>query len=530
MTSVPLVYDSLDEIDDKVQLVNDFYHDHRLEYSQKKNIRKEELNFRLLQLKKLYYSVMDNEEMLIEAMYKDFHRAKMESLSFELIKLQNDILFLIKNLKKWYLKPTKLKDYTPPFMFGNIFVDNISLGSVLVISPFNFPVLLALAPLAGAISGGNTVILKPSEVTSYSAMALQKVIEDSKFPKGMIEIVQGGIKETTRLLESGKFNKIFYTGSEKVGSIVAVAASKTVTPCILELGGKSPTFITEHFSKSNIKTAIKRTFFSGFANAGQICVRPDYLVVHESIYDEVVSISKDVLNEFWPSLTEDTEYTYLVNETSFKNAKKVLNMTKGEIYSVDCKEKEELENNLCIPPTIIFNIDWSDSVMESENFSPIIPIIKYTNLDNAIDNIIKCHDTPLVQYIFSNDRQETEHILNRVRSGGCIVGDTLIHLGIADAPFGGIGKSGYGNYGGKWSFKAFTHERLSFKQPFWMDLLLSMRYPPYTKSKTNLVQFATANKPWFDREGNDLFPWTRLSYILAIIFIFISILVGYCYA
>ncbi|CAI4035584.1 hypothetical protein SMKI_13G2340 [Saccharomyces mikatae IFO 1815] len=503
ISTMNLHYTSLSEIDEKVQISKTFFFEKQLKLSHESNPRKKDLEFRKLQLKRLYYAVKDHEEELIDAMYQDFHRTKLESVLSETTKLMNDILHLIEILPKM-MKPQKVSDSSPPFMFGKTVVEKISRGSILIISPFNFPVLLALGPLAAALAAGNTVVLKPSELTPHTATIMEKLLTTAGFPNGLVQVVQGAIDETTKLLDCGKFDLIFYTGSPRVGSVVAEKAAKSLTPCVLELGGKSPTFITENFKTSNIKTALKRIFFGAFGNSGQICVSPDYLLVHTSVHSKVIEECKEVLNEFYPNFNETTDFTRMIQERAYKNATESLNSTNGcKILPLNTSIGPNASELCIIPPTVVYNIDWNDSLMKQENFAPILPIIEYNDLDETINKIIQEHDTPLVQYIFSDSTTEIEHILTRLRSGGCIVGDTVVHVGITDAPFGGIGNSGYGTYGGFHGFNTFSHERTIFKQPYWNDFTLFMRYPPINSQKEKLVRFAMERKPWFDRNGND---------------------------
>ncbi|XDT05695.1 Aldehyde dehydrogenases glutamic acid active site [Nakaseomyces glabratus] len=412
-----LNYTELSEIDAKISISRNYFQQNRKELANQKNVRSADNKQRQFWLKKLYWSVKDHEEQILEALEKDFHRSRQESISLEYVKLLGDILHLIEGIPKWN-KPKKVRDNSAPFMFGNINIEKISRGNVLVISPFNFPVLLALAPVACALSAGNTVILKPSEMTPHCALVLEDIVKSCQLPEGVLQIVQGGVEQTTKLINSESLDMIFYTGSPRVGSIVAQAAAKNLVPCVLELGGKSPTFITGSLQKKNLETALKRIFFGAFGNAGQICVSPDYLLVHESIYDDVVKESGKVMKELYPDLNEHTEYTHMIHKASY-------------------------------------------------------------------------------------DKTLIDHILARLRSGDCIICDTTIHVGIKDAPFGGIGQSGYGNYGGVYGFDAFSHERIVLKQPFWVDFLLKLRYPPFTAKKVKLLKLATERQPWFDREGND---------------------------
>lgn len=497
-----LRYTPIDEIDHKLELSKNYFLLKQRELAQHRNIRKEDIKQRTAWLKKLYWSVKDHEEQFIDALYQDFHRSPLESVSFEFMKLLGDILHLIEGVPSW-AKPQKVKDNSPPFMFGKIRVEKIARGSVLVIAPFNFPIMLALTPVAIALAAGNTVILKPSELTPNCANLMEDIIRACDFPEGLVQVVQGAVEETQRLVRSPTLDMIFYTGSPRVGSLVAQDAAKNLTPCVLELGGKSPTFITEHLNRKNLRTALRRVFFGAFGNSGQICVSPDYLLVHESLYEEAMEESRSLMKELFPQLDEETEYTHMIHEAAYtKTVEKIRNSEGRKVSAVDCSEVDKM-GKLMIPPTVVFDVEWDDALMQEENFAPVLPVIKYNDLDGTIDQILSKHDTPLVQYIFSENDQEVEHILTRLRSGDCIVGDTMIHVGIKDIPFGGIGQSGYGNYGGVYGFNAFTHERVVFKQPFWVDILLQMRYPPFNKKKLSMMKLALNRKPWFDRDGND---------------------------
>ena len=502
----PLKYTPIEDIPFIVAKGKQFYRNRQLGLSHERNPRKVDLQFRIRQLQKLYYSIKDHENDIIDAILKDFHRSPQETLALELIVVLNDILLMIRQLPKW-IKPSKVKDRSPVYMFGSIYVEKIARGLALIISPFNFPILLTLTPLANAIAGGNSVVVKPSELTPHIAQLMETIIKDADLPDGLVSFIQGSIPETTKLLEDKNIDMIFYTGSPRVGSIVATAAGKNLIPCVLELGGKSPVFITKNFQISNLKVTLRRLFFGGFSNSGQICVRPDYILVHESHYDQFVKESKIILNELFPELNKDTEFTHMISRIAYERISQTLNCTKGNLYVpesyVNEQEKNETdhEDSLFIPPTLIYDVHWDDSIMREENFAPVIPILKYNDLDDVIDKVIQYHDTPLVQYIFSSSQADIDHILSRIRSGDCVINDTIIHVGIQEAPFGGIGNSGYGNYGGQHGFDAFTHERTIFKQPFWMDFALSMRYFPYSENKAKLIQMINEQKPSFDRNG-----------------------------
>lgn len=504
----------LEEIDSIIRLCNSHYYGKQQEISKERSPRKADLKRRLLQLKKLYHAIRDNTDTFVQAMRSDFHRSEQETLTLEVVPVLNNILHIIESLSKW-IEPEKLTDRSAPFIFGKIVVERIARGSVLVVGPFNFPLMSSLLPATHALAAGNAVVVKPSELTPATALCIEKCVREAGLPDGLLQVVRGGKDETERLVQSGKFDMIFFTGSPRVGSIIAQEAAKTVTPCVLELGGKSPVFLTKALHRKNIQTALKRIFFSAFGNSGQICVSPDYVLVHESIYDQVVKEAKATLLELFPDLNADAEYTHMIDKRAFESVSSSIASSNGDKFVVDNQTSDA--DKLFIPPTLVFDVEWDDSLMQKENFGPVLPFIRYSDLDRTLDTVVEKADTPLVQYIFSQNEQEIQRILSRLRSGDCIVGDTLIHVAINDAPFGGIGRSGYGNFGGIWGFNTFTHQRIILKQPYWMDLALSMRYPPFKAWKTSAFKLAMERKPWFDRNGKDnisLMKWIALSLLV----------------
>ncbi|QLG72592.1 hypothetical protein HG535_0D03000 [Zygotorulaspora mrakii] len=513
-----LKYTPLQEIDSKIRLANEYFHEKQLKLSKTPSPRKADLKIRSLQLKKLYYAIKNHEQDILDAMYRDFHRSPTETTVLEIIPVYNAILHIIDRLHIW-MAPKRIRDNSSPaFMFSKIVIEKIARGSALIIGPFNFPFFLSLLPVAYAISAGNSVILKPSELVPSCAQLLEEILYDADFPQGMVQVVQGSIPETESLVQSGRFDLIFFTGAPKTGSIIAQEAAKSLTPCVLELGGKSPAFITETLENKYLETTLKRLFFSSFGNSGQICVSPDYALVHESKYSEVVDLAKKILQDFFPRIDESVEYSHMVNEKAYNEVCKKLESTKGTKFTSGGQTPEKLD--FFIPPTLVFDVDWNDSLMQSENFAPILPFIKYRDLDDTIERLLRSCDTPLAQYIFSGSDQEIQHILSRVRSGGCVVGDTLIHVGITDAPFGGIGTSGYGSSGGIYGFNAFSHERTILKQPFLVERLLSMRYPPASSFRRSILRVGMERKPWFDRTGKNNIPFLRSVVISVLVLCF----------
>lgn len=495
-----LTYTPTEEIDLKIKLARDFYHWKQNLIANERNAFKLDMQDRLLCLKKFYYSIKDHEEEILDAMYKDFHRSKQESSSLDVVPLLNGVLHIIQSLPKW-MKSEKKNDWSTLGMFSSVKIEKIPFGTVLVIAPFNFPLLLALKPVAYALAAGNSIILKPSEQTPHIASLMERIIEKADLPTGLVQIVQGGVKETSKLINCGKFDKIFYTGSPKVGKIVAEAAAKSLTPCILELGGKSPAFFTENLKKSHWDVALKRILFGTFANCGQLCVRPDYMVVHDTIYDMVVARMVTLMNEMYPLITSETELSYLINDAIYERTSTKLNLTKGTIISA--KTDSSMEKVKTVVPTLVKNVEFNDPLMKEENFAPVLPILRYSDLNEVLDIIVANHDEPLAEYIFTDKKFEVNQVLARLRAGDCMVNDTVLHVGYTETPFGGIGNSGYGNYGGIYGYNAFTHERTVVTQPYWMDFLLAVRYPPYTEKKRKFASFATEKKPWFDRDGEE---------------------------
>ncbi|SCV00457.1 LAMI_0G05182g1_1 [Lachancea mirantina] len=515
-----LKYTEIGEIKKKINRAKQSFTKRQFELAQLKNGQKEDLRFRISQLNKLYYALKDNEEEIVLAMQKDFNRTPFESVCLELVPLYGDLLKLIEILPD-LIKDEKIKESSPIFGLSKVKLQRIALGTVLVISPSNFPVNLAMNPIAGAIAGGNTVVWKPSELTPETGIVLERILKNCLEP-GLVEVVQGAVPETSALLKSDSFDKIFYTGSTTVGSIVAQEAAKSLTPCVLELGGKSPVFITENLSQDKLRKALRRTFFSSFASAGQVCVASDFVLVHESQYDAAVKISKEVLQEMWPDFNDKTDFTHMITQRGYEKTRETLDSTRGKKFDT-CVPGYRGEDRV-IPPTLVFDVEWNDPLMKNENFAPVMPFVKYHNLDDAIDLVLKDHDYPLALYIFSTDNQEIDHIMRRIRSGGCMIGDTMIHVSAKDAPFGGIRRSGYGNYHGKWTVHAFTHERTVIYQPYFTEKIAKLLGPPFGNKKLGIMRLAAEPKPKLGRDGKTLWK-AKLFIQFALIGVALSLLV-----
>lgn len=465
-----------------------------------------DIQFRLNQLRNLYYAVKDNVDALCEALSKDFNRSASETKNLEIVGGLNELVHTIASLHEW-VKPEKVTDLPITLKSNPIYIERIPLGVVLIISPFNYPFFLSFSAVVGAIAGGNAVVLKQSELTPNFTRLFSEILTKA-LDKDIFLAVNGGIPETTELLNQ-KFDKIMYTGNNTVGTIVAKKAAETLTPVILELGGKSPAFILDDVQDKDIEIIARRIAWGRFTNAGQTCVAVDYVLVPNKLHDKFITALKKVLNEeFYPKLDKtDKTYTHVIHDRAFTNLSKIISTTKGKIIVGGETDPE----TRYIAPTVIDNVSWDDSSMKGEIFGPILPILTYDKLTDSLRDIIRNHDTPLAQYVFTSGstsrkyNRQLDQILTTIRSGGLIVNDVLMHVALINAPFGGVGQSGYGSYHGKFSFRSFTHERTTMEQKLWNDFMVKVRYPPYNSNKDNLVRVSQQGyngKVWFSRTGD----------------------------
>jgi aldehyde dehydrogenase (NAD+) len=439
----------------------------------------------------LYYAIRDNEDLLWDALKRDLNKSPEETQMMETNVILGDLLYVIENLEDW-MKDRKPDAIPLMFKFSKTKIEYIPLGTILVIGTFNYPLNLSLQPLIGAIAAGNTVVLKPSEQAPHVATALTELLMDN-LDNELVQCINGGIDETSALLAE-KFDKVFYTGSGAVGKIVATKCAEQLTPCILELGGKSPAFVTR--CCNNLSLAAKRIVGAKFVNAGQTCVAVDYCYVDEAIYDEFCEHLIKWAGKLYGNSTAQN-YSKIVNQKNVDRILSILGSSRGDvIYSGEHQPEERF-----IYPTILSNITWNDSTMKDELFAPVLPIMKYSSLSTAIEEVIKHHDTPLALYVFSNRKDEVQAIQRHIRSGAFVENDALIHVGMAQLPFGGVGNSGYGNYHGYNSFKAFSHERSILRQPWWSEFLLEARYNPISATDVKLGQFAMLPWSYFGRTG-----------------------------
>ena len=420
------------------------------------------IDYRLKALHKLRAGIKRNEDRILEALKVDLNKSEYEAYTCEIGYVLEEIRFTYKHLQSW-VKPQRVK--TPITHIGSkSYIYSEPYGLALIIAPWNYPFQLAIAPLVGAIAAGNCAVIKPSELTPRTSQLLEQVITGI-FPKEYIAVVQGGV-ETSQALLREKYNTIFFTGSVSVGRIVMESAAKHLTPVTLELGGKSPCIVHED---AHIKHAAKRIAWGKYLNAGQTCVAPDYVYVHHKIRDKFIKeLKRAIIDLYGESPLNNPNYTHIVSERHFNRLASF--MEDGNIIIGGKTHKD----NLVIEPTVLTGITWNDTVMEDEIFGPILPILEYANISDAIKGIQK-HPNPLALYLFTESSMVKEKTLKHISFGGGCINDTIYHLASPYLPFGGVGNSGMGAYHGKGSFDRFSHKKSILKQTSCIDIPL--RYP-----------------------------------------------------
>ncbi|KAF2087728.1 aldehyde dehydrogenase [Saccharata proteae CBS 121410] len=455
------------------------------------------IEWRLVQLRKLYWGLKDNEDLILEACKKDLGKSHFETYLTELGWCTNDIIFMCNNLEKW-----AADEAAPDIALTNKFlgpkIRKEPLGTVLVIGAYNFPIQLSLGPMIGAIAAGCTCVLKPSESAPAAAAVMEKIVRES-LDSTAYTVLQGAVPETTALLNE-KWDKIFYTGGITVGTIIAKKAAETLTPVTLELGGKNPAIVTKH---ADARLAARRLLWAKLHNAGQVCVSQNYILIDQEILPAFLVEMRKAFDEFFPDGAQKSpDYARIVNARSFQKLKRMLDESSGKILLGGTMD----EKDLFLEPTVVQVDSVTDSLIVEESFGPLIPVLPVKDLDEAIKIANEVHDTPLGIYPFGN-KAETDRVLNETRSGGASVNDGFFHASIPTLAFGGVGTSGQGAYRGRASFEVFTHRRSVTTTPAWMESLLAVRYPPYTEAKQK--RFASMNdaKPNFDRNGRVTKSW-----------------------
>lgn len=433
-----------------------------------------EIGFRRQQLQLLRQLITENEELILKALQADLHKPHLESYGAEIGLVLEEIKYTLKHLGSW-VKPQNLP--TPLSLFpARSQIIHQPLGVVLIISPWNYPFQLLIAPLVGAIAAGNCTILKPSEIAPHTSGLISQLIPQY-FDAQYIAVVEGN-KSATQILLDQKFDHIFFTGSIAIGKIIMQKAAETLTPVTLELGGKSPCIVDK---ETHLDYTAKRITWGKFINAGQTCVAPDYLLVHRDIKQELLTKIQNYLREFYgddPGISND--YPRIINDFHWQRLAGLMNT--GRIITGGQKD----QGDRYIAPTIIDQITWDDPIMQEEIFGPILPVLEYENLGDAIAQV-NAHPHPLALYFFSDLPKHQQQVINQTISGGVCLNDTIMHLASPELPFGGVGTSGMGSYHGKASFTTFSHARSVLNRSFLLDI--DFRYPPYNETKMKLLKF-----------------------------------------
>ena len=435
-------------------------------------------NERKQKLKRLLKNFMEMENEAIEALALDLKKSPTESVISEILGVKTEAKFAIKNLKKW-MRAKKVSSPAAVF-FTSAWVRPEPKGGVLILSPWNYPILLCLNPLISAIAAGNTVIIKPSEFAPASSAFLKKLVEKT-FKDSEVAVVVGDQHVATELL-SHPFNHVFFTGSPSTGKIIMAAAAKHLADVTLELGGKSPVIVDE--SANIVETAWKLAFYK-FANAGQTCTAPDYILCHEDKKEALIAGLKENFSAFFGgnNTNQSKDYCQIITHAHFDRVKDYLDDAKKMGASVEVGGHTSRENKF-ISPTVLSNVSLESKVMKEEIFGPLMPIITYKNLDEAI-GFVNEREKPLALYLFSNKKKNQKRVLVETSSGALVFNDCVIHHTNPNLPFGGINNSGLGSYHGKYGFDAFSHEKAILKSSSWSPFKLML--PPYTDRKHSLV-------------------------------------------
>lgn len=423
------------------------------------------VKFRIGQLKKLYAAVKKYQTEINDALTADLGKSHYEGFMCESGLVLTEISYMIRHTKKFAKRKTVS---TPLAQFrSHSYKQPVPYGNTLIMSPWNYPFLLTLDPLADAIAAGNTVILKPSAYSPATSKIVKKIIEEC-FDQEYVAVVTGGRAENTALLDQ-KFDFVFFTGSQAVGKEVLRHTAEHLTPAVLELGGKSPCIVD---SSANIKLAAKRIVFGKYLNCGQTCVAPDYILCERSVKDAFVkAVVAEIKKQYGDEPLKNKDYGKIINEKHFTRLCRLIDPSKvvigGETDAAACQ----------IAPTVMDRVTYDDAAMGEEIFGPIMPIIAFDNFDVVV-NELKIKDKPLALYLFTSDKKHIKRVTAELSYGGGCINDVVIHLATSAMGFGGVGESGMGSYHGKDGFEAFSHMKSIVDKKTWLDL--PMRYQPYT--------------------------------------------------
>jgi aldehyde dehydrogenase (NAD+) len=425
-----------------------------------------DIQFRLQALKKLKKAILEQETCIAIALQEDLGKSPSEAYATEIGIVLHEIGNTIRHLRRW----AGIKQVGTPLMHFPSASRRVPepYGSVLIMSPWNYPFQLTLAPLIGAIAAGNCAVVKPSAYSPATSAVISAILR-SCFGEEYVAVFEGG-REANKALLNEKFDYIFFTGSKEVGKVVMESASRTLTPVTLELGGKSPCIVC---ADADVDLAARRIIWGKTLNAGQTCVAPDYVLAHRSIARKLTECMKKYIVQFFGAdPCQNPEYPHMINAKHFNRALSYLK--DGELFYGGRSNEEMLK----IEPAILLGAHPDSPVMQEEIFAPVLPIVEFDELNEVI-SFVNNRPKPLALYLFTRNRQTESEVLGRISFGGGCVNDTIVHLATSALPFGGVGESGMGSYHGKWSFDTFTHWKSVLKKSNWIDVAL--RYPPYGK-------------------------------------------------
>ena len=432
------------------------------------------VEYRINALKNLKKVLKEREDDINEALKKDLGKSMFESYMCEVGLTLSEISYMLKHIKKFSKNKTV---YTPLAQFAShSYIQPTPYGVVLVMSPWNYPVLLSLDPLVDAIAAGNTVILKPSNYSYYTSLILKEILE-SVFDEEYVSVVMGGREENQALLDE-HFDYIFFTGSKNVGHVVLEKAAKYLTPVTLELGGKSPCIVDQ---SANLALAARRIVWGKYLNCGQTCVAPDYVLCHKEVKDDFIKeVKKEIIRQFPKDYLMNDEYGKMISKKHFDRVKSLIDENKVIVGG-----RSDV-NSLKIEPTVMDFVNVHDQIMQEEIFGPIMPILSFETIDEAIQ-LVNLYDKPLALYVFLSNKKNIHKVTTHIRYGGGCINDVVIHLATSEMGFGGVGESGMGSYHGKVGFDTFTHYKSIVDKKTWIDL--PMRYHPFTSLNEKLLRF-----------------------------------------
>lgn len=438
-----------------------------------------DVKWRKEQLHSILRMITENEKEMVAVLAKDLNKHHLEVSVFEFQLIKNSVSHTLAHIDEW-VKPQAA---SAPIQLKPLYTPSIQkqpYGTVLIMGAWNYPYQLTLVPLVGAIAAGNSVVIKPSDLSVHTSELIEKLFP-KYFDPNFIRVVNGGIEETTELLKQ-KFDYIFYTGSTMVGKIVMTAAAKHLTPVTLECGGKSPCFVD---ADADMDVTARRISWGRFTNAGQTCIAPDYILCTKATEEKLLVAFKKCLQQFYgnDARTSDS-YSRVINKRHHKRVAGLIDSAKTVIGG------ETDEDSLYISPTIMTNVTRDDKVMQEEIFGPVLPIVNVKDYQEAID-FVNQGQKPLALYVFSNTSKTFEEFKNKTSSGSLALNEVLMQCGLESMPFGGVGESGMGAYHGHFSFDTFSHSRAVLKAKFFGDSLLAMRYPPYSDKNRKMLEAAS---------------------------------------